>query len=271
MTGNSGAGNNNRTIVVQERDRHLLRELGVMRVVDREQVRIVAQFGSITRVNVRLLALTRAGLLRRFFVGTTAGGKKALYSLSARGAALVDVPERGLRRRSNEALVGNFFVEHQLAINEIYCAVKYGAIPFRQVTFKRWLGFYAPLTSAQRLIPDGYFELQTASDVFTAFLEVDLGNESLAIWKGKAQNYLKYALSGNCEAQFGQSRFRTLVVANSERRLQSIRRTVAGATERIFWFTNLEAIERDGLFGAIRLRPKGDERQPLIKAIPTTL
>jgi len=91
MTGNSGAGNNNRTIVVQERDRHLLRELGVMRVVDREQVQNVAQFGSITRVNARLLALTRAGLLRRFFLGTTAGGKKALYSLSARGAALVDV------------------------------------------------------------------------------------------------------------------------------------------------------------------------------------
>src|SRR5882724_2210165 len=92
MTGSNRTGNNHRSIVVQERDRHLLRELGVMRVVDREQAKTVAGFGSITRVNARLLALTRAGLLRRFFAGTTAGGAKALYALSAKGAQLIGVP-----------------------------------------------------------------------------------------------------------------------------------------------------------------------------------
>jgi FlaA1/EpsC-like NDP-sugar epimerase len=46
-----------------------------MRVVDREQAKIVAAFGSTTRANARLLALTRAGLLRRFFLGTRGGGQ----------------------------------------------------------------------------------------------------------------------------------------------------------------------------------------------------
>lgn len=256
---------------MQERDRHLLRELALMRVVDREQAKIVAGFGSTTRANVRLLALTRAGLLRRFFLGTTAGGKKALYSLSAKGASLVDVPERGLRRRSDESFVGNYFVDHQLAINRLYCAVRYAEIPLSEVIFKRWLGFYAPITEGLRLIPDGYVELQTPTELFAAFLEVDLGNESLAVWKGKTQNYLQYALSGKYAAQFGQSRFRTLVIVNSERRLQSIRKTVAGITEKIFWFATLGAIEREGLFGSIWLRPKGDERQALIKETPRTL
>ena len=264
-------GNKVRGIVLQERDRNLLRELAVLRVVDREQARTVAGFGSITRVNARLLALTRAGLLRRFFLGTTAGGKKAIYSLSAKGAALVDVPERGLRQRSNEALVGNFFVDHQLTINGIYCMVKHGTIPLCNVICKRWLGFYAPLTTGVRLIPDGYFELQIPSEVFAAFLEVDLGNESLGVWKEKVRNYLQYALSGNSERQFGRRRFRVLVVAHSERRLQSIRQVVAGITDKIFWLTSLEAIERNGFFGAIWLRPKGDARHTLIEETPNTL
>ena len=63
--------------MVQERDLHLLRELAVMRVIDREQAKIVAGFGSTTRANARLLALTRAGLLRRFFLGSGGGGKRS--------------------------------------------------------------------------------------------------------------------------------------------------------------------------------------------------
>ena len=94
MTGNDRQG-----IVIQDRDRHLLRELSVMRVIDREQAKHVAGFGSTTRANCRLLALSRAGLLRRMFLGTVGGARKALYSLSAEGAKLVGVPMRGPRRR----------------------------------------------------------------------------------------------------------------------------------------------------------------------------
>src|ERR1700747_1288720 len=63
------AGNKPSGVVIQERDRHLLRELAVMRVIDRDQAKRVAGFGSTTQVNARLLRLTRAGLRRRFFLG----------------------------------------------------------------------------------------------------------------------------------------------------------------------------------------------------------
>ena len=69
-------GNKRPAIVVQERDRHLLRELAVMRIVDREQAKTVAGFGSTTRVNARLLGLTREGLLRRFFSARLPGEEK---------------------------------------------------------------------------------------------------------------------------------------------------------------------------------------------------
>src|SRR5713226_3217268 len=170
-------GNNRRGLVPQERDRHLLRELAVMRVIDREQAKTVAGFGSTTRANARLLALTRAGLLRRFFLGTSGGGRKALYALSAKSAQLVDVPQRGPRRRKDESLATDFFVQHQLIVNQIYCALKYRAMPVAGVTFSRWIAFHQPLTPGLRLIPDGYVELMTRAGIVAMFLEIDLGNE----------------------------------------------------------------------------------------------
>ena len=256
---------NNRTIL-QQRDLHLLRELSVMRVVDREQAKIVAGFHSTTRANARLLALTRAGLLRRFFLGS-GGGRKALYALSPKGAQAADVPVRGPRRPQDALLVADYFVGHQLAVNGIYCAVKYGAIPVPQVMFHRWLSFHEPVVPGISLIPDGYVEFKTPAGITACFLEVDLGHESQAIWKGKAQHYLQLALSGKYQEQFGPERFRVLVVANSERRLHSIRKTVAEITHKIFWFATLESAH-DGIFRPVWFRPRDTQPTSLIETKP---
>src|SRR6266849_11196254 len=137
----SRIGNKRRGVVLQERDRHLLRELSLMRVIDREQARVVAGFRSIMLANRRLLALVRAGLLKRFFIGTVVGGRKALYSLSPLGANLVQVPCTGPRRRNDEAVTVDFFVYHQLGINDIYCALKYHSIPLAETRLVRWESF----------------------------------------------------------------------------------------------------------------------------------
>ena len=139
------SGNDRRAKVIQERDRQFLKELSILRVVDREQAKIVAGFHSTTRANSRLLALTRAGFLRRFFVGTSGGGQKALYALSAAGARIVDVPYRGPRRRQDEVLAADLFATHQLAINEIYCTLKYPSIPTGTIHFVRWMNFFESL------------------------------------------------------------------------------------------------------------------------------
>src|ERR1035438_539405 len=85
MTGNSNSTSKDRgpapRFILQPRDLHLERELAILRVVDREQAKIVAGFTSTTRANTRLLTLTRAGLLKRFFLGTTGPGQKALYEI----------------------------------------------------------------------------------------------------------------------------------------------------------------------------------------------
>jgi hypothetical protein len=251
-------------MVIQQRDRHLLGELSLMRVIDREQVKIVAGFGSTTRANARLLALTREGLLHRFFQGTMAGGAKALYTLSEKGARLVGVPASGPRRREDRAVVADFFIQHQLGINEVYCALKYPTKMPEGIAFKSWVGFPKRPAPGMRVIPDGYVELLTPSGIVAGFLEVDLGHERLRVWRDKVRNYLDLAFTGNFERDFKQSRFRVLVVADSLRRLDSIRQAVLPLTDKILWFTTFESIRRDGAFAPIWTRPKGQARQSLI-------
>ena len=250
-------------MIVQERDLHLLRELAVMRVVDREQAKVVAGFHSTTRANTRLLALTRAGLLRRFFLGS-GGGRKALYALSVKGAQLAEVPMRGPRRPQDAMLVADFFVQHQLTVNDIYCALKYRPIPVTQVTFHRWLSLHEPIVPQVKLIPDGYVEFRTPAGIAPCFLEVDLGHESLAVWKEKAQHYLQVALSGDFQKQFGHDRFRVLVLVNSERRMHSIRKTVAMVTQKIFRFATLESV-KDDFFTSVWRRPADNQLTPLFE------
>lgn len=251
-------------MVFQERDRHLLAELGAMRIIDREQARIVAPFGSVTRANARLLALVQAGLLRRFFIGTAAGGKKALYALSPSGARLVGATSMGPRRSRDEVVVADFFVAHQLFVNEIYSEFKYGVGLPPDMQFRRWLAFASSLDEAVPLVPDGYVECRRFLSSFAAFLEADLGHERHAIWLAKVRNYLKYAASGRFEERFGAKRFLVLVVTDTPGRMESLRGATAKLTDKIFRFTTIEAIRRERVWAPIWRKPQGAEAVSLI-------
>jgi len=255
-------GNRRRGIVLQDRDRRLLSELSVMRIIDREMTKLVAGFGSTTQVNTRLLELTRAGLLKRFFVGSVGSGRKAIYTLSSRGAEIVAAKLGGIHRASGRLVVGDAFVEHQTAINQIYLELKYRAEP--RATLGRWLTFRQSISEAIKLTPDGYIEITTAGSARPMFLEVDLGTEALKVWQQKTAYYLQLAVSGEFQKRFRQPQFRVLVVANSEKRLANIRTTVSKSTDKIFWFATLESINRDSIWSPVWLRPSGDQRHSLV-------
>lgn len=257
-------GNKRTGVVVQNRDRHLLSELGVMRILDREAAKVVAGFRSTRRANARLLQLARAGLLRRFFIGSIAHGRKAVYTLSPKGTELVSAKLPGINRASERLVVGDAFVAHQSGINEIYLAVKYRPFPHSGIRLIRWHTFRQSISDAVKLTPDGYFELEIIRTLRAMFLEVDLGTEALSVWQLKTACYLQLAVSGEFLKRFGQQQFRVLVVASSERRLANIRATVAKSTDKIFWFTTFEIIQRDGFWSKVWLRPSGDQRHSLL-------
>lgn len=232
-----------------------------MRIADREQVMIVAGFSSITRANKRLLALTRAGFLRRFFLGFS-GARKALYALSPKGANAARVSRRGPRRPQETMLVADYFTEHQLTINGLYCILKFRPIPLPQIRFHRWQSFHEPVMPASNLIPDGYVEFTTPAGIVACFLEIDLGHESRTVWKEKARRYVQLALSGKYPQTFGQERFRVLVITTSERKLHSIRKAVAGITQKIFWFSTIASRPKE-FFAPVWTRPVEEIQQTL--------
>jgi len=259
MTGNSSKA----ALVLQPRDRTLFSALGIMRVVDRQQAARAAGFTSRTRANARLLALSRAGLLVRFFVGSVGGGRRSLYTLTQQGAELVGA-QKGINRKSGEQVSGDAFIEHQLHVNQVYLAATQPRHENSTMHVSSWRVFYQPISKAIALTPDGYLELQTGGDIRPAFLEVDLGTESQTVWGEKVRQYVQLAVSGDFQRQFGRGKFRVLVIAPSEARLRSIQKTVLQRTDKIFWLTTFEAINRDGFCAAVWLRPSGEQKQSLI-------
>jgi len=248
-------------LVLQPRDRELLKELSTMRVINHAQAKIVGGFGSVDGASKRLRKLLHAGLLLRYFAGS-GPGRHALYSLSRKGASCAEVPMRGPRRPNGAVLVADFFVEHQMAVNAVYCALKFGVTP-EGITFNRWIAFVEPIAPDLRLIPDGYIEFAVRTVIFAAFLEVDLGNEPLRVWREKVRKYLELATSGRHRELLGVERFRVLVVAPSARRLDSLRATVSKETGKLFRFASLSDAATQ-CFGTIWRKAMGDEREPLI-------
>jgi len=264
MTGTNRADVTRRGLIVQSRDRELLWQLFLMRTGTRDHLMRAAGFTSITRINTRLLALYRAGLVRRFFIGFGAA-RKALYALSRKGALLIGVPCRGPRHRQNELLAADFTTLHQLTINDVYCDLRFRPIPIQGVRFLSWMTFTEPIANDLRLIPDGYLEFTTPQGIDASFLEIDLGTEELKVWKEKARQYVKLATSGEFARKFNQARFRVFVLADSARRLQFIREAVAEITPKVFWFAVLDDARGEQFFSPVWSRPTGIDHQPLFE------
>jgi hypothetical protein len=252
------SGNKKRVVVLQPRDRTLLGQLSLIKVVDRELAKNIAGFNSTTRANARLLALTEAGLLRRTFIGSVTGGRKAIYRLSKQALREFSADSVGRAEKEHSEL----FLEHQLKCNEVYALVRQkNPTPF---VFDVWINFNGPISKTVPVIPDGYFELSHSSTVKCSFLEVDLGTEALKIWQRKVAGYLKLAVTGEFQELFRGTTFKVLVVAESEKRIENIRRVVAKSTDKIFRFTTFGNINREGFWSPIWQKPMGEDREPLL-------
>jgi len=250
--------------IVTQRDRNLLQALTVARVLDVAQIQIVGGFRSVRRANRRLLKLVRAGLLKRWFVGASGGGQRAIYGLSLQSASLIGESRARVVRLKHDSLITHSeFLAHQQAVNDVFLLARFR--PLRSgFTCRTWLSFRAPFSQALPLMPDGYFEIAEGHVLHPMFLEMDLGTERAPVWKRKVELYLKFATGGEFERLFRAKRFRVLVVLPSERRLEAVRRTVAKRTEKLFWFATQEDITAHGLASPIWFRPIGAERMRLL-------
>jgi hypothetical protein len=256
-------GNRPKGIVITPRDREFLGALAECRLADREMFQAITGVRLVSRANGLLARLHAARLLKRYYLGTPAGGQKALYELTSKGAAVIGQAKSWtFQHAENELLVGDAFVEHQLAVNWCWISAKYRSTP--GIEFLRWLRFQEAVSSTVALIPDGYGEWRKDGATTAVFLEVDLGTESGSVWEKKIALYLKLASSGEFERTFCQPRFKVAVVATSERRLETLRKLISKHTHKIFYFNVLNNIKQGGMNSSLWLRPVGEERMPLL-------
>jgi hypothetical protein len=231
-------------MILQERDKRLLDALTVLRIVDRAQAMRIAPFRAVRRANARLLALTRAGYLRRTFSGSIGSGRRALYRLP-----------------SDRSRTGFGFIEHQLILNDVY--LRFQAAQSEGLT-TRWRTFTRPIVDGIPLVPDAYAEVAGERIFQPLFIEVDRGTESGRVWREKARTYKLLAFSGEFERIFRQLRFRVLVLTTTPRRLDHIRRAVREETPKLFWFSTFDILNSDSFFGPVWLRPTGEEKVSLL-------
>jgi hypothetical protein len=249
------AGTKRTTLVLQERDLGLLEALETMRVIDRQLAKVVAGFRSTTRANTRLLALTRAGFLKRAFIGS----RQAVYWLPNK-----PLQDSSRKRESPAVEPAALFLRHQLEINRMQLPVQYSGIPTRGWWFVKWQSFQKQLSATIPLIPDGYFEIGSQQGLRPAFVEVDLGTEAVPVVAKKASLYLQLAASGEFAQIFDRTQFRVLVITTSERRLQNLRAAIAKLTDKIFWFGTLDMLSTERFWSAAWFRPTGDQLQSLL-------
>jgi hypothetical protein len=89
---------------------------------------------------------------------------------------------------------------------------------------------------------------------------MDLGTETLPVWTEKVAAYLKFAVTGEYRGTVPHSRFAVLVVTDNDSRLAALRRHIAKQTQKLFWFSTLDTIKRQGFWSASWLRATGDDR-----------
>jgi hypothetical protein len=247
-----------RGVVLTRRDRALLAELRSLRVVDREQAKLVGPFHSTARANARLLALTRAGYMKRTFVGTISGGRKAVYFL----------PGSHPQKRRGPLTAEEAFA-HQLAVNAVHLAFKHTPPPGGGVSFVSWRGFDAQPVLGIPLIPDGLVELRTPAGSLAAFVEVDRGTETLRVWERKVSLYLDLASSGAFRQLLTAEHFRVLVVAETCKRRDQLQAEIKRQTTKLFWLSTTGEVDRAGIWDRVWTRPGAEGPSQLIKTLST--
>src|SRR5262249_30201267 len=127
----SMAGNKPNAVILQQRDMRLIEALETMRMIDREQAKVICGFRSTRPANARLLPLTRAGFLKRASVGSN----QAVYWLANR--ELQKIRKQG----DSAAEPAVLFLRHRLEINRVQLLAQYTAIPAPGWGFGRWQSF----------------------------------------------------------------------------------------------------------------------------------
>lgn len=218
------------------RDRAILVEAFLSRVVRRDDLISLGHFTSVCRCNARLLALLQAGLLtvREHLSGVRL--RSSMYLPTKQG---VRIAAEALGISQAEALsahkgsIRDLTLRHSLRCNDLRLRFVQDLTAKGAPRLEKWshelLCHHEFIDGSGRTTvvkPDALATLQWQAQAHCVFIEVDLGNASLPKFRDKIDRYLRYARTGAFEQVYGARSFNVLTVTTDERRLASLVRTV---------------------------------------------
>ncbi len=246
-------------MIVTERDKRIIEDVYLHRAMRQDQIHSLF-FGASKAASQRRLALLyHHGFLERTFLTVRASYllSPAVYLLDKRGAELLrtEFGYDSLVWSAKQHTVGQLFLEHTLAINDVRVAVTL-ACQASGFTLLEWRSestlkseydsVFIPSNGINKtetpLIPDSFFVIQTPKGKAPFFLELDRGTETTKRFQAKIQAYQVYVQSGAYEKRYGYKSIRILTVTTSQKRLDGLKAATekAGGKER-FWF----ALQKD--------------------------
>jgi hypothetical protein len=236
------------------RDMQIIEAVYQYRLLRQDQLHTLF-FGASKAASQRRLALLyHHGFLDRTFLSVRASYllSPAIYLIDKRGIELLrgELGYEIARWQSEDKRIGQQFLEHTLAVNDVRVAITLAArqlgyelltwkseaelkVDFDRVPLKDAFG----KKQAVSLIPDGYFVLDTPLGKAHFFLELDRGTMTTKRFAAKIAAYTTYYRSGAYEQRYKTRSLRVLTVTLSEGRLVHLKKAAetVGADAR-FWF-----------------------------------
>lgn len=142
--------------------------------------------------------------------GSRAGSASFTYAPAAEGIRLVRyLAGGGIRQISNAVEPGTWFIDHTVAVNDVYVRVveaeRAGAVELLEYQAEPdcWRSFLSPIGSEIHLRPDGFVALGIDDLEQRSFLEVDRGTEGSHALRRKLSAYIDYWRSNVEQQQHG--------------------------------------------------------------------
>jgi hypothetical protein len=286
-------------ITLTERDTVALEELRRHRCLSGDQLRRLVFHCGPSMLRRRLRALYDNGLIDRVRVAAvpTRGVPPFLYTLSRSGAEVLPellgrfrpdlLPDSGeLAGVAGIQGAGLRFVTHRHVVNETHIALT-EATRQRGYTI-RWrheeelmvgnpgekrraeVVRHPSLRNPMTFLPDAYCELGLSSGTsFGFFIEIDMANHPLRVWRDRARLYAAYAdpRTALVRRRFGRETFRLLIVTTPDYRqrsrceniLRTIQETI-GSTD-MFLGTTFDCISQESILGPCWRTAEGSGRR----------
>ena len=251
-----------------ERDCRIIKAINDCVVLRTDQVQTL-EFNSASPAYERLEKLYHYEYLNRHFITQVAAApaaSKIVYSITPLSASLlaatfgytvadINYPGRAVsnwKTLQPILAVNDFRVHLMRATSELESFKLIDWIPekvFRAHPDFVYIKNSKGKTKKSPLYPDGYVILKTPLGEVRFFVEIDSGTEGLEQFRSQIKIYQEYMLSGQYQERFKTDILRVVIVTNSDKRLDNLRKAIAqvgGGTR--YWLTTLSRATWPGLF-----------------------